>query len=235
MFHITLRLKLQGDFNKFTADHPGVSLFYWCNFNYDFYELKCLKSEELELAIRFFLTSTRKSGSSLRTKIAAGDDSSIFVMKCCHRKKETIGEIVQKFNCLPIMPYITNQGWSIVNAVCLDQKQLSPMLFRLGKLGETKVGARRSIGPELVNEYLMVPIGNLTSTLTEKQAESLLTAVDLGYYQVPRKTKFEEIAKSAKVSKATYEEHVRKAENKIITAAAPYLSLFFGRTSTRQS
>jgi hypothetical protein len=67
--------------------------------------------------------------------------------------------------------------------------------------------------------------------MTAKQAESLLVAVDSGYYSVPRKTRFDDIARRMGTPRTTYEEHVRKAESKVINSVAPYLSIYFGRAS----
>ena len=63
-----------------------------------------------------------------------------------------------------------------------------------------------------------------------KQAQSLLIASNLGYYRFPRQARFEDISRKVGVPRTTYEDHVRKAENKIINAVAPYLSIYFGKT-----
>ena len=52
--------------------------------------------------------------------------------------------------------------------------------------------------------------------LSEKQEKIIRLAIDLGYYEWPKKISAQEIAKRLKLSPATVLEHLRKAEFKII-------------------
>ena len=54
--------------------------------------------------------------------------------------------------------------------------------------------------------------------LTERQREAVSTAVELGYYEVPRETGHDEIATALGCSRSTAAEHLRKAESKIVTS-----------------
>lgn len=54
------------------------------------------------------------------------------------------------------------------------------------------------------------------STLTEGQQTIVRTAVELGYYDIPRKTTYEEIGEELGVTAATVGEHLRKAEAKLV-------------------
>ena len=55
------------------------------------------------------------------------------------------------------------------------------------------------------------------SRLTSKQRRVLLTAYGLGYYDIPRRTSSEELARDLKVDTSTLLEHLRKAEKKILS------------------
>src|SRR5206468_9812537 len=59
-----------------------------------------------------------------------------------------------------------------------------------------------------------------------KQSDALLKAHRYGYYSSPRDVTTESIARSLGVSRSTYEEHLRKAENRIMGNLIPYLQLF---------
>jgi predicted DNA binding protein len=52
--------------------------------------------------------------------------------------------------------------------------------------------------------------------LSPKQKRAFEMAVEHGYYKFPRKTGLEKLAKTMKVSVSTFQEHLRKAEEKII-------------------
>ena len=52
--------------------------------------------------------------------------------------------------------------------------------------------------------------------LTKQQKRALEIAIENGYYTYPRKIKLEKLAKLIGVSLSTYQEHLRKAESKIL-------------------
>jgi len=64
------------------------------------------------------------------------------------------------------------------------------------------------------------------SNLTQKQVDALLVSYNHGYYRIPRKSSLSSIARNRRVARTTFEEHLRKAENKLVTNLIPYLRLF---------
>jgi len=52
--------------------------------------------------------------------------------------------------------------------------------------------------------------------ISDKQREALNIAIKNGYYNFPRKNDLNKLSKVAKVSKQTFQENLRKAENKLI-------------------
>ena len=69
-------------------------------------------------------------------------------------------------------------------------------------------------------------VNSLFADLTGKQMDAILKAHRYGYYASPREVTTESIARSLGVSRSTYEEHLRKAENRIMASLIPYLQLF---------
>lgn len=60
------------------------------------------------------------------------------------------------------------------------------------------------------------PISPLNQ-LTEKQRKVLIAAYKLGYYEIPRKITSEDLAKKLGLADSTVVEHLRKAEQRLIT------------------
>lgn len=54
------------------------------------------------------------------------------------------------------------------------------------------------------------------SMLTERQLEVFRTAVELGYYDIPRRTTHEDIADKLDCAPSTVDEHLRKAESRVL-------------------
>ncbi|MFT4311502.1 MAG: helix-turn-helix domain-containing protein [Candidatus Woesearchaeota archaeon] len=61
-----------------------------------------------------------------------------------------------------------------------------------------------------------ISISQINPRLTKKQKDSVDLAIKEGYYEVPRKINITNLAKKAKLSFATYQVHLRKAEKKLI-------------------
>lgn len=59
-------------------------------------------------------------------------------------------------------------------------------------------------------------IPQIMPELTEKQEKAFKIASEEGYYKFPRKTNLHKLANLAKISRPTFEEHLRKAEIKLL-------------------
>ena len=74
-------------------------------------------------------------------------------------------------------------------------------------------------GKLLFLKQIKVPkifIPKIMPELTDKQYNAFKLASEQGYYEFPRKTNLHKLAKLAKISRPTFEEHLRKAEIKLL-------------------
>lgn len=59
-------------------------------------------------------------------------------------------------------------------------------------------------------------------TLSKRQREALGLAVKHGYYDLPKKSDITGLAKAMGVDEATFSEHLRKVESKLLPAIARF-------------
>lgn len=104
-------------------------------------------------------------------------------------------------------PFILSKE-KIVITMITDNRYLKKVLQGLKPLGFVK---NISFQKATFSEY------NILSCLTERQKEIIIAAQKNGYYEVPREITAEELSKKLGISKATTVEHLRKAENRIIS------------------
>lgn len=71
----------------------------------------------------------------------------------------------------------------------------------------------------------LVPVAVLLRDLTDRQRRAIVTAILRGYYRIPRRVKTEELARSFGISRPAFEALLRKAENKLVAALFPYLTV----------
>ena len=104
-------------------------------------------------------------------------------------------------------PFILSED-RIVLSIVTDNKYLRKVLKILKPLGLIK---NISFQKAAFSEH------NLLSCLTERQKEIIIAAQKNGYYEVPREITTEELSRKLGISKAATVEHLRKAENRIIS------------------
>lgn len=77
-----------------------------------------------------------------------------------------------------------------------------------------------SLGPIKISSVQNYPFSelDLLSSLTKRQKEIISLAKKTGYYEMPRKTSTEDLSKKLGISKSTLIEHLRKAENRIVSS-----------------
>ena len=105
------------------------------------------------------------------------------------------------------LPFIVSEE-KIVFAFIAESEALKKMLSIIKPLGLIRnVSFQKVTAPEY----------SALSCLTDRQREIVLAAKKYGYYEFPRKITPEELSLKLKISKATIIEHLRKAENRIIS------------------
>ena len=118
-----------------------------------------------------------------------------------------IQNVIQKYNGFFLDLHTVYGGYEYWHVGVLDKKNIEPMREELKRMGDLKT---LSIGEAQFGETL----------LSKQQHKIFQYAHEQGYYELPRKTTIEKIAKALKLSHATVGEHLAKAENKLILSTA---------------
>lgn len=127
--------------------------------------------------------------------------------------RETITEITTFYNpqYILIKPvHISSDGWEYWQVACLNRNELNKLI----KAAEKHYNGRLfSIKEEKLSS---ISILNIFPDLTEKQKQTLELAFKEGYYEYPKKITLPDLAKLSKCSYSTFQEHLKKAEKKVI-------------------
>ncbi len=131
------------------------------------------------------------------------------------QKRKTKDVIIAHYNnkLFMVRPFYTSAegneyaeycSWNKENLQeCLQSMQKTPgMDIVVEKFHQTKLG----------DIYVANPLPQLSG----KQREALQLAIAHGYYNYPRKIELQQLAKLMKLTSSTYQEHLRKAEGKLI-------------------
>ena len=229
MLRASLRFQHGCDVNRLSLAHPQVGLAQWCNMRVEILEVQNPPGELGEAFLRDLgaLAARGKGRRGARLQ-GAGDHGSgrvTLFRPCKHRPGTTMSEIVERQGCLMLYPLVYRGGWEHYRVVAPDEERLRRAVQGLARKGRVELESKRRIAGGLMSKAFMVPTDELLAELTGKQAEALVAAIEAGYYRVPRKVRTEDIARRRKVPRTTFEEHVRKAEAKIMASVGPYVAL----------
>jgi hypothetical protein len=116
-------------------------------------------------------------------------------------------------------------GWEWYRVIAFSERDLRHLFKDLDEYCKVEVTSRRSISNESIRDTFLVSTATLFGNLTVKQRRALITALDSGYYHMPRRVTAGEIAEKLAVPRTSYVDHLRKAENKVLQAVGSYLRL----------
>ncbi len=101
-------------------------------------------------------------------------------------------------------------GFEYLEVVALDKRVLTDFLKIAQKWVDIKL---QKISKEKIRD-LYIP--HVMPDITEKQKLAIKLAYKNGYYAYPKQIEVQQLAKIAKLSPSTFQEHLRKAEHKLI-------------------
>jgi hypothetical protein len=230
MFEVSFKLQHNCPYTRFTMKNPDVRLVEWCNNQIHVMEVDCPNVEtfmRIEPDLKELLLW--KGGKVLKKNFLEGNLQLIVKTCRCNKITPNVSDLIEKNSCLQMQPETFYGGWEEYRVVGFRENDYKRMFEDLGQLGPLQIVQKRVVPEKSIRDAFVISVSSVFSELTGKQVNSLLAALEYGYYQVPKKMTAEEIATKHKVPRTTFEEHLRKAEGKILRAMAPYVRMYASR------
>jgi predicted DNA binding protein len=226
MTHYELTFKLQHDcpYNNFSKQYPTTLVSHWCNWSRDVLEIAYNNPEpRVRRAVREML---KKIGSKIIETPHSSPSSYLVLQHCaCDKLPPPTLPTIEKRNCLNLQPMIYTGGWEWYRITAFTERDVKNLFKDLEKDCTVEVTSRRTISENAVHDSLLVSTRSLYGDLTRRQARALVTALDSGYYNLPRSVTAEAIARRLRIPRTSFTDHLRKAENKVIQAVGSYMRL----------
>ena len=223
LFEVALKVTFNAFFTELTRRFPSAKVFIWCNRENDVIEVIVRNPEDYPLVmeeIRALNISEIVEESSDNRRLC------LIVHKCHCMLQDTIVRHIGKLDILNIFPNLIENGWVYHRLMVFRHEDLEELLRRLEKWGWVYKILRKVPFDGFIASSLTLTADALFSGLTEKQIDAMLTAYRHGYYNLPRDTDVQTIAAKEKVPRTTFQEHLKKAENKVVAALVPYIKLY---------
>jgi predicted DNA binding protein len=221
LFEVVFRARYQNPFGLITKDHPSAKIFQWCNDEYDIMELVLQKQEDYGEIREDFTKSVE-----IIDEIHNGGNTHVITRMCACGGPGTVQHYLNDPTLLLIPPIAYEEGWEHLRLIAFKHENVKKLLAKLKEDGFEVEILRKKPFDGYIASSLTLTTDALFSGLTDKQVDALLTAFAQGYFRFPRGTDLQTIASKEKISRTTFLEHLKKAENKIITALIPHIQLF---------
>jgi len=145
-------------------------------------------------------------------------DESLAVTEGCllHVQEGLLEQYLRRHDCLTFYPTRYDDGAILTRVISLTSENLTAMYRDITDEFPIEVEAKREINT-VEDAPLMVFDAELP-TFSARQREVLTLAHERGYYEIPKGVTTEELAADLDVSRRTLEEHLRRAEQKLVEA-----------------
>ena len=212
-------------FNNLSKLFPDASISRWCNLQVDILEVNSQKKEDIERIEKTLKKMLRSLSAKLIHVSSYSERSLEVVIKCRCALNNSSVSIIEASNCIPVMPITYKGGQEFCEILAFNSKDLDKALDNVSKVAKVKIESHGSIIRPNARSSMTISVDDFFGQLTQKQLDALVQSIEMGYYRFPKERTIAEMATLLKVSPSTFEEHLRKAEIKIMRSIRPYARL----------
>lgn len=214
--HLTTFRISGSDIYESMTRETDVDVELWCNDHCDLLHLEGSDAMDTLGPVR--------QAVGLRDHLGQGDEV-VAITGDCLREHEVglVEDYVRANDCLLLPPLRYSGGSKIVRVLALDPASLSHCYQDMVADGLTvSVDSKREVDTVTEQTPLMT-VQDILPQLTKRQRTVLKTAIDAGYYEIPRRVTTSELAEEVGLARRTTEEHLRRAEKKLVSGMAEFL------------
>jgi predicted DNA binding protein len=219
-WELSFRTRFRDPLVEFSAEFPEYPLSVWSVWTKELVQLPTDDARAVQ-RLESRLRRARRAIEVARTV----ESGRLYLLRETDRRSESgTRGLITANDCLDVPPIVFREGWQYFQVVSFDEDRSRRLFRKLTERGPTELIRKREMPYGILSASPWIE--GLFRELTERQVEAILAAHRRGYYASPRKVTTERIAQDLQRSSSTFEEHRRKAENRIIDALAPYLELY---------
>lgn len=212
MYEATLCIEPGGPYGDPTAG-TDASVEVWCNVHCDLLDVRGDAEGSVVDAIADHV-GVREYVAEGRTVVVTAD--------CLKEQERTIEGALDRHDCLLVPPLRYEDGAKYCRVLALDADDLAELYRDLLAEGSVAVVNKREVDrPSL--SHPLIDLESVLPNLSARQRETLFAAYDDGYYEIPRETTTEELADRLGIQRRTAEDHLRRAEKKLLDAMVEHL------------
>ncbi|WP_435348339.1 helix-turn-helix domain-containing protein [Haloarchaeobius sp. HRN-SO-5] len=219
LYEASFRVRHECPYREFSERYPDITIREWYVSDCQVLEITAADAPTADLR-----DEIDDLGTVLHESV---DDDGLHVVtqSCLCSLEDTIVDRFEEHNCLYQPPTVHRHGWEHYTVVAFDEADVGALLRDLDGARDVDVLSKTAIEEQRIPHTTLAPVDQLFDDLTARQLAALQLALENGYYEQPRQTSLRELAAPTSVARSTFEEHLRKAENKLLTNAGRFLRM----------
>ncbi|MGP6240285.1 helix-turn-helix domain-containing protein [Cuniculiplasma sp. SKW4] len=232
MDEITIESQNEMLFNRLSRKFPEVKFYRWCNSTVDFLEF-ILDSSDNETLKNSLQEAINEVGSKLISYSLNENRLSVMMSCKCSVNNSTI-RIVESESCMWKAPVSYYEGREKITIYSPDAHCSKRVFEKISSRGPAEIIEKKPMRVEGFVNSFNISLEDIFGGLTKKQMDSMIKAIESGYFVFPRKVHLENIAKAMNLSRSTYQEHLSVALERVMTRIGPLLSLYSSTVNIRE-
>lgn len=209
MYEATFRIPASQPYAAVTAKSDGT-IELWCNDHCDLLYVTASIADSVHERVQEVV--------EVREHVARDPDHVIVTDECLRNYATSdVDSYLRDHGCLLRPPLQYHNGEKICHILAVDPESLTALYRDLVEEYSVAVDAKREVTQP--TPWDPRDDGEGTQGFTDRQREVLTVAYDAGYYEIPRETTTAEVAETFDLDRRTVEEHLRRAENKLVSSA----------------
>ena len=224
MEEITLGLRHNLPFSNVSSLFPDSRIFRWCNSYVDYLEIY-----DRNLDFERFLNEMTEFSESLKSTVVFSskhkDYGSIMIRCRCSVSNSTV-KIAESFGCMVRSPVIYESAVEKITFISMEPEVPSRLFEKYMTIGSIELMEKKKLVSDDLRDVWAISLSDLFSGMSKTQLEILNEAVSRGYYEIPKRTHIENLSSTRGISQSTLQEHLNKAQSRIMKSMEPYLMLY---------
>ncbi|MDJ1434208.1 helix-turn-helix domain-containing protein [Halostagnicola sp. A-GB9-2] len=188
----------------------------WCNEHCDLLHIKEMADSDVSLV-------ALRDSAGIDDIIRTDNEMILITEECLLGHEENLLEgYLERHNCLSFPPREYRNGTITIRIISLNEENLTTFFHDINEDYSVTVESKQEIANLRSNDPLLMIDADVPN-LSERQQEALLTAFDMGYYEIPRRHTTADIADEMGIQRRTFEEHLRRSEEKLLNSLVDHI------------
>jgi predicted DNA binding protein len=222
-FETRARVQHPCRFCDLSAAFPDVRMALWCNFTGEVLHVDAddpkMRDEVLE-AVRTRL--------GFEAMFEEEPNSFTITRMCVCTREGSVTGVAERSGLWILHPITMHGGWETYRLISTGRDDVRAFVEGVSKLGKVEIVSHRV--RERLAEVHNVDFypAHLFDGLTDRQVRALLLAHEQGLLNIPSEVGMDEVARREGLARSTFGEHLRKAQQRLLSNAYPFLRLHSG-------